>query len=104
MLLEAGWLASGCVDFAVCVDAPGDIRHARLANARGWEEPLIALMDSWQWPREKKLAACRRSIDNGSDLNAARRQTGELLAVLRQERMDRVKTLMEWMRAREYAS
>jgi 23S rRNA pseudouridine1911/1915/1917 synthase len=104
MLLEAGWQGRGIVDFAVCVDAPGDVRHTRLASERGWDEALIALVDSWQWPREKKLAACRHVIENASGLDAVERQVDALLAKLRRERIGRAKALMAWMRGREYAS
>lgn len=103
MLLEAGWLGAGVVDFALCVDAPGEIRHARLAGERGWDESLIALVDSWQWPREKKLAACRHVVENTSDLGAVERRMDTLLAELRRERIGRANALMDWMRRREYA-
>ncbi|MDR1490199.1 MAG: dephospho-CoA kinase, partial [Desulfovibrio sp.] len=40
------------------------IRHARLVRLRGWTEEVIAGMESWQWPEDKKMAACDFVVDN----------------------------------------
>jgi len=102
MLLEAGWLGGGSVDLAVGVACPQALRHERL-RARGWDEALIAQMDSWQWPQEKKLAACAHVVDNAGDRETLDRQVVALLESLARQRRDAAATLLDWMRSRAYA-
>ncbi len=49
------------------VDCPRELRHFRLRNFRHWAEAMIEAADSWQWPEQKKMAACDRVIDNSGD-------------------------------------
>lgn len=103
MLLEAGWLGGGAVDLAVGVRCPAEIRHGRLAAKRGWEDSLIAQVDSWQWPEEKKLAACQYVIDNSGALERIGPQVDGVLASLKRGRVTRAHALLSWMRSRGYA-
>ncbi|MDR2726584.1 MAG: dephospho-CoA kinase, partial [Deltaproteobacteria bacterium] len=54
------------------VQCPAAIRHDRLTRLRQWHADMIAAADSWQWPEEKKLAACDLVVDNSLDLNHLR--------------------------------
>ena len=45
---------------------------------RGWSEELIALMDSWQWTEEAKMAACDIVVDNSHTLEDLKKQAGPL--------------------------
>ena len=54
------------------------IRHERLRMRRGWSEELIALMDSWQWTEEAKMAACDIVVDNSHTLEDLKKQAGPL--------------------------
>ena len=130
MLLEAGWATNavreviwdskgrsplvGCrgkapagvwggapVDHVVGVSCPTDIRHERLTR-RGWDQATIALMDSWQWPQEKKLAACGYVVDNSGSWEQTQREVDALLVRLRGERREKIHGLLAWMRARGY--
>ena len=103
MLLEAGWLAGGAVDMAVGVSCPEDVRHGRLANKRGWDRQTIALMDSWQWPEDKKMGACAHVVDNSGPLDVTLANVGVLLSALRRERAGRAASLLAWMRSKGYA-
>lgn len=64
LLLEGGWHESGEVDCVVGVRCPEDKRTGELRKLRGLDEETLAIFDSWQWPEEKKLAACDLLIDN----------------------------------------
>ena len=103
MLLEAGWLDPGVVDLAVGLRCPERIRWERLAAKRGWSQDIIALFDSWQWPEEKKLAACRFVVDNSGSLEQTERAVTDLQTELRRERTARAATLYAWMRSQGYA-
>lgn len=63
LFLEAGWTPGQDADLVLGVACPDAARHARLA-ARGVGPDLAALLDAWQWPAAKKLAACSRVVDN----------------------------------------
>jgi 23S rRNA pseudouridine1911/1915/1917 synthase len=102
MLLEAGWLGADVADLAVCVRCPADVRRERLAR-RGWDQDMIALVDCWQWPEDKKLAACRYAVDNSATLDDLERGVDALLAALRKDRTGRAASLLEWMRVSKYA-
>ncbi|MEW5774711.1 MAG: dephospho-CoA kinase [Thermodesulfobacteriota bacterium] len=90
LFLEAGWeagLEAGRgADVLLGVACPAAARRERLA-ARGVDQDLAALLDSWQWPEEKKLAACDLVADNaGSRADLARAAAAardELLALRR---------------------
>jgi 23S rRNA pseudouridine1911/1915/1917 synthase len=103
MLLEAGWLGAGVVDLAVGVSCPQAVRHERLAAKRGWDEATIALFDSWQWPEDKKLGACRHLVDNSGPAEEVQRRADALLDTLRRERAGVAGELLAWMRSKDYA-
>ena len=73
------------------VHCPFAIRRERLADNRGWDRETIARVESWQWPEDRKMAACDIVVDNtGSldDLDAATRTLLRDLDRLRQRRND----------------
>lgn len=90
------------MDLVVGVACPTDIRHERLTR-RGWDAQTIALMDSWQWPEEKKLAACEYVVDNSGSWERTEREVDGLLMNLRGERRRKLRGLLAWMRANGYA-
>jgi len=103
MLLEAGWLGANVVDLAVGVSCPGELRHKRLAEKRGWDDATIALFDSWQWAEDKKLGACRHIVYNSGSIDQTLAGVDELLTKLRRERADEIGKLLAWMRSKDYA-
>jgi len=103
MLLEAGWAGLSAVDKVAGVACPEGIRHERLAADRGWDAQTIALMDSWQWPEKKKLAACDYVVDNSGIRSRTQKDVDGLLAELRGERLEKMRGLLAWMRGQGYA-
>jgi dephospho-CoA kinase len=85
VLLEAGW--DGAVDRIVYLDAPRELRLARLAARSGWREADLAAREAAQWPADRKMARADAVIVNDSG-------PAEL-----QERVDCL--LKEWLVAAE---
>lgn len=64
LLFEAG-LDRLC-DFVVFVDAPADVRRARVAS-RGWSADELARREASQMPLEEKQARCQVLVENAGD-------------------------------------
>ena len=92
LALEAGWRNE--MDAAlVGVHCPRATRLDRLVANRGWNEATLAAMEAWQWPEEKKLAACELVVDNSGDWDALAQAVRDLstrLATLRRDRTRRL--------------
>lgn len=69
LLLEGGWHEKGHVDAVAGVRCPHEKRTGELREIRGLDESMLAIFDSWQWPDEKKLAACDTFIENCGGLD-----------------------------------
>jgi len=76
----------------VGVSCPFAIRAERLRQRRGWNEAIIAGMETWQWPEDKKMRACDLIIDNSGDLPAFNRNAQALLSALLETRRERLET------------
>ena len=59
---EVGWRDPQAL--VVGVTCPTPLRHARLVEHRGWSAAQCASMDAWQWPEDRKHAACDLLVDN----------------------------------------
>jgi 23S rRNA pseudouridine1911/1915/1917 synthase len=79
LLLETGWES----DFDVVVGLACDSsrRNAWLRN-RGWDQSLLADVESWQWPEAKKLGSCDLVVDNPGNWDDLHRRAHALLRVL----------------------
>ncbi|HVL13505.1 MAG TPA: dephospho-CoA kinase [Gemmata sp.] len=77
VLLEAGW--DGNVDRIVYVDAPRDVRLARLAARSGWSEGDLAAREAAQWPAEVKIARADAVIANDATPGELQRRVDTLL-------------------------
>ncbi|HXD89138.1 MAG TPA: dephospho-CoA kinase [Urbifossiella sp.] len=62
VMLEAGW--DHVCDRLVYVDAPREVRLARLAARSGWTDCDLAAREAAQWPAEKKLLRANGVIMN----------------------------------------
>lgn len=62
VMLEAGW--AGACDRILYVDAPRDVRLARLAARSGWSAAEVAAREAAQWPAEKKMSRADAVIIN----------------------------------------
>ncbi|MDR2076168.1 MAG: dephospho-CoA kinase [Desulfovibrio sp.] len=68
------------------VSCPFAVRAERLHSGRGWSAEVINSMESWQWPEERKLAACDLVADNSggkAGLEAEAKRLAVRLAALR---------------------
>jgi 23S rRNA pseudouridine1911/1915/1917 synthase len=99
LFLEAGWRsganeakgpqAEGLADVLVGVRCPEDKRQGDLRQGRGLAQEVLAAFDSWQWPAERKLAACDLIVDNDGGLDALEHRARELLVALEMRRRER---------------
>lgn len=77
LLLEAG-LRDQC-DAVVYVDAPADVRLARVRQSRHWDEAELLRRQNLQWPLDKKREMSDDVIVNAADEAVTR---GQVRAVL----------------------
>lgn len=75
----------------VGVRCPLAIRKNRLKKRRGWNRETIARMESWQWPEERKLAACDMIADNSGTLEQLDAEAEKILRALDALRLNREK-------------
>jgi 23S rRNA pseudouridine1911/1915/1917 synthase len=82
LYLESGWrLAPEPV--VVCVRCPGDVAERRLAESRGWDAERTATIAGWQWPAQRKEAACDILVDNDGDAGRLALEADRLLDRIR---------------------
>lgn len=68
-------------------------RAQRLKANRGWDDSKILAMRKWQWPEEKKMAACDIVVDNNSSLEALAQKSRQLLLDLENMENDEIAEL-----------
>ncbi|MBU1248534.1 MAG: dephospho-CoA kinase [Proteobacteria bacterium] len=89
LLLESGWQEEDPLDLLVGVDCPEARRTGELRKLRGLDPEALALFDSWQWPAEKKIAACDVVVTNNgtlADLETEARMLLERTQAMHRER------------------
>ena len=109
LYLETGFGRAGETNFdsaseeaahvLVGVHCPFSLRRQRLMQRRGWGGETIDLMESWQWPEDRKMAACDRVIDNSGTEADLERRAGELTAWLVALRGERESLALARLRA-----
>ncbi|HSQ57902.1 MAG TPA: dephospho-CoA kinase [Gemmata sp.] len=77
VLLEAGW--NNNVDRIVYVDAPRQMRLARLAARSGWIAADLAAREAAQWPAETKKGRADAVLTNDSTHASLQEQVDSLL-------------------------
>ncbi|MCL1889708.1 MAG: dephospho-CoA kinase [Desulfovibrionaceae bacterium] len=70
------------------VRCPLDIRAQRLKRNRGWSAWMIAQMEGWQWPEEKKYAAADFIVDNSGPPDALEAEADKLVSSLEKRRAE----------------
>jgi 23S rRNA pseudouridine1911/1915/1917 synthase len=103
LLFEAGWPQGEMVDMVVGVRCDAAVRAERLASGRGWSPELIARMDGWQWPQDKKLAKCRFVLDNAGTPGELAGAGDRVLATLADLRRLDMRRRFETLAAAGYA-
>ena len=78
VMLEAGW--SGACDRLIYVDAPRDVRLARLAARSGWTETEVAAREAAQWPAEEKKERADAVVLNAGPPERLQERFDRLLA------------------------
>ena len=78
VLLAAGW--GELVDRLIYVDAPRELRIARLSARSGWSESELAAREAAQWPADAKKARADAVVVNGAEVTALAEQIDRLLA------------------------
>ena len=77
VLLEAGW--NSVVDRIVYIDAPRNVRLARLSIRSGWTDADLAAREAAQWPEERKMARADAVIVNAAGPAELQEQVDRLL-------------------------
>ncbi len=80
LLLESGFKDDKAVDLSVGVSCPEKLRTGAWREARNVTPEIQAMFDSWQWPSDKKLAACDFVVENNGTLAQLRNAAKKLLA------------------------
>ena len=75
ILFEAGW--NHLCDAVIFVDAPRELRLARLAVSRGWPEDVLDAREKAQAPLQEKRDRSDRVISNDGDPEALRSKLAE---------------------------
>jgi dephospho-CoA kinase len=81
LLAETG-LQKDC-DCVVFISAPRELRLARVAAGRGWNEGELTRRENLQWPLDKKLKISEYRVDNTADADYARGQVKDVLFRIR---------------------
>jgi len=99
LYFESGWAGakSGDVadetrrmaDITVGVRCPESLRHGEFRQRRGIAPEIMAAFESWQWPEDRKLAACDLVADNDGSLEDLSHEAARLLDKLAQLRAER---------------
>ena len=77
IMLEAAW-ADVC-DKLIYVDAPRDVRLARVRTQRGWTDQDLANREAVQMPPDKKKERADAVVDNGGPPNETTAQVARLV-------------------------
>jgi dephospho-CoA kinase len=77
VLLEAGW--NTAVDRIVYIDAPRDVRLARLNARSGWTDADLTAREAAQWPEEAKKARADAVLVNTAGPDELQQQVDRLL-------------------------
>jgi len=77
VLLEAGWKAM--CDRIVYIDAPKDVRLARLAARSGWTADELDRREAAQWSSERKMQSSDAVISNTGTRDALKQTLADLL-------------------------
>lgn len=77
----------------VGIHCPFEIRAERLRETRNWPGGMIEKIESWQWPENKKMAACDLVIDNSGSPEQLKTSVKKTLIRLEEMRAQRLRAL-----------
>ncbi|MCG8530197.1 MAG: dephospho-CoA kinase [Desulfovibrionales bacterium] len=84
LLHESHWAKE--VDIIAGVRCNTAERQNRLQEHRNWNDDLIATMDSWQWPEDKKMNACHIILENNGTLEALNKSVDKFIEAIQRVR------------------
>lgn len=96
LLCEAG--LAGEIDLLAVVYCPDSLRHDRL-RGRGWSPERIAMVDAWQWPQDRKVAAAQFVVDNSGSLEELQTRAQALIRVVREMLLGHAERCMDELQA-----
>ena len=71
------------------IHCPFEIRACRMREKRSWPDFMIERIESWQWPEDKKMAACDLVIDNSGSPEELASSVETIIARLKDIRGER---------------
>lgn len=77
---------SGTAPLVVGISCPEECRWRRIRESRGWSQEKIRTLEQWQWPEDKKMAACDLVIANNGTAEDLRKQAMTFLEDLKRRR------------------
>lgn len=84
LYFESGWQQFFSPSpLTVGVSCPLPLRTTRTVETRGWNQEKMAALEAWQWPEERKMAACDMVIKNDKDVHHLQDEAARLLERLR---------------------
>lgn len=78
VMFEAGW--NNVCDRVVYIDAPREIRLARLAARSGWTAADLAAREAAQWPADRKKSLADAVLVNDAGVRELQEKIDQLLA------------------------
>jgi 23S rRNA pseudouridine1911/1915/1917 synthase len=89
LYFESGWQGGFVpVPLVVGVRCPLENRVQRVSESRGWPKEKMEALEGWQWPEDRKMAACDIIIDNDGSPEQLHEQAKDLLEKLNRETTD----------------
>ncbi|MBO4300377.1 MAG: dephospho-CoA kinase [Desulfovibrio sp.] len=100
LFFEAGWRnAFTPAPVIVGVRCPLATRASRIQAQRSWNKEKAEALESWQWPEERKLAACDVVIDNSGTIKQLDVEAQKLLSLLARKRQEAEDALRDTLTA-----
>ena len=100
LYFESGWEGGFTPPpLVVGVHCPFPQREQRVQKNRGWTPEKMQAIEGWQWPEDKKMAACDMVVENSGSAAMLRQQAEELLQKIRARIAQDEKTLKDQLAA-----
>ena len=84
LYFETGWQRSFLPEpHVVGICCPLPVRTQRIEANRGWSQDKIEAIEGWQWPEDKKMAACNTVIENKGSAKTLCDRAQDFLEIMR---------------------
>ncbi|MEZ0576620.1 dephospho-CoA kinase [Halodesulfovibrio aestuarii] len=93
LLHESHWDRE--VDIVAGIRCSEDSRQNRLQEIRGWNDDLIATMDSWQWAEDDKMKACHIILENNGSLEELNNAVDKFIEAIMRVRAKKLQQTVE---------